>query len=108
MDVGSKRSTLRWGLEQNEKTGFNPVKNWSYMEAIRETQTVKDGQVLVHLPRQFWGKQVEIIVRPAPPEQPTARKTSLRGCLHQYANSALISRESEAWQEAVREKYDHR
>ncbi len=78
------------------------------MEAIRETQTVKGGQVLIHLPRRFWGKQVEIIVLPSQQETPTARKKSLRGCLHQYANPSLISRESEAWQESVRDKYDNR
>lgn len=78
------------------------------MEALRETQTVKGGQVLVHLPRRFWGKQVEIIVLPTQQEPQTTRKKSLRGCLHQFANSSLISRESEAWQEAVRNKHDHR
>ncbi len=78
------------------------------MEAIWKTQTVKGGQVQVHLPRQFWGQQVEIIVRSAiQQESPSPRKKSLRGCLHHYADSSLIARESEAWQEAVREKYDH-
>lgn len=75
------------------------------MEAIRETQTVKDGQVLVHLPRRFWGKQVEIIVLSPQQEPSTGSRKSLRGCLHKYANPSLISGESEAWQNAVREKY---
>lgn len=79
------------------------------MEAIRKIQTVKEGHIDVHLPRQFWGQQVEIIVLSAPQlEDRGTPKKSLRGCLHQYANPALIAREQEAWQDAVREKYDHR
>jgi len=38
------------------------------MEAIREIQTVKNGEVQFQLPKQFWGQEVEIIVlamRPA-------------------------------------------
>ena len=78
------------------------------MEAIREVQTVKEGHVHVRLPKQFWGQQVEIIVLSALQQEPRAsQKKSLRGCLHHYANPALISREGEAWQDAVREKYDH-
>ena len=79
------------------------------MEAIREIHTVKEGEVRVHLPAQFWGQQVEIIVLPAPRQkQSFSPKKSLRGCLHQYANPALIAKESEAWQETVSEKYDVR
>jgi len=78
------------------------------MEAIRKIQTVKEGHVQVHLPRQFWGQQVEIIVLPAPQQEDLGvPKKSLRGCLRQYANPALIAQEQEAWQDAVREKHDH-
>lgn len=78
------------------------------MEAIREVQTVKEGHVNVRLPRQFWGQQVEIIVLSTPQQdEHIVPKKSLRGCLHQYANPALIDQEHEAWQDAVREKYDH-
>ncbi len=78
------------------------------MEAIRKIQTVKDGHVNVRLPRQFWGQQVEIIVFSASRQnEPIVPKKSLRGCLHQYANPALIDREHKAWQDAVREKFDH-
>lgn len=37
------------------------------MEAIRNIQTVKNGEVHLQLPQQFWGQEVEIIVLPAPP-----------------------------------------
>ncbi len=36
------------------------------MEAIRTVQTVKNGEVHLLLPRQFWGREVEVIVLPAP------------------------------------------
>ena len=78
------------------------------MQAIRTIQTVKEGQVHVHLPMQFWGQQVEIIVLSASQQEHRAiQKKSLRGCLRQYANPALIAREHEAWQDAVSEKYGH-
>jgi len=79
------------------------------MEAIREIQVVEEGQIRVHLPEQFWGQRVEVIVISDPQHQSVPlKKRSLRGCLHQYANPALITRENEAWQDAVSEKYaDH-
>jgi len=78
------------------------------MEAIREIQVVKEGKIKVHLPQRFWGRQVEIIVisDPQPKAFPLGKK-SLRGCLHAYANPALIAREKEAWEDAVSEKYGH-
>jgi len=79
------------------------------MEAIREIHTVKQGEIHIHLPTQFWGQQVEVIVLPVPDqEQLSSPKKSLRGCLHQYANPALIAHENEAWQEAVSGKYGRR
>ena len=74
--------------------------------AIREIYTVGNGDVLLHLPKKFWGQEVEIIVIPlhAQPRSPR-RKTSLRGCLQQYANPELMAKEQEAWQDAVMEKY---
>ncbi|WP_347989541.1 hypothetical protein [Methylomonas sp. AM2-LC] len=32
------------------------------MEAIRNILTVKNGEVHLQLPQQFWGQEVEIIV----------------------------------------------
>lgn len=77
------------------------------MEAIRKIQTVKNGRVHLHLPEQFWGQQVEIIVlSTAHQKKSTApEERSLRGCLRQYADSSLIAREHEAWQDAVKEKH---
>ncbi|XOF34385.1 MAG: hypothetical protein ACL93V_03550 [Candidatus Electrothrix sp. YB6] len=77
------------------------------MEAIRKIQTVKNGRVHLHLPKQFWGKQVEIIVlSTAHQKKSTApEEGSLRGCLRRYADSSLIAREHEAWQDAVKEKH---
>ncbi len=80
------------------------------MEAIRKIETVKDGQVHLQLPKQFWGQEVEIIVLSAPQQvaQSTIRKKSLRGCLKRYAKPDLIAQEQDAWQAAVSEKYAHR
>lgn len=79
------------------------------MEAIREIQTVKNGEVHLHLPKQFWGQQVEIIILALPQLDTTAPigKKSLRGALKHYANPELIAKEQDAWQDAVSEKYEH-
>lgn len=78
------------------------------MEAIRNIQTVKNGEIHLQLPQQFWGQEVEIIVLPAPQttlQSPTNKK-SLRGCLKSYAKPELMAHEHEAWQAAVKEKYE--
>lgn len=80
------------------------------MEAIRNIQTVMNGEVHLQLPQQFWGQKVEIIVLPAPQsilQLPTDKK-SLRGSLKPYANPELIAREQDAWQTAAGEKHGAR
>ncbi len=70
------------------------------MEAIRTIQQAIDGEIHLHLPRAFWGQQVEVIVLTTgtPEGQPAKRaKNSLRGALKSYANPSLIPLEEGAW-----------
>lgn len=78
------------------------------MEAIRDIQTVKNGEVHLQLPREFWGRDVEIIVLPAPQagERSPLTKKSLRGCLKSYANPALVTQEQEAWALAAKDEQE--
>lgn len=80
------------------------------MEAIRHIQTVENGEVNLHLPKQFWGQEIEILVLLAPQQTtyPVMCKKSLRGCLRRYANPDLIAKEQDAWQAAASEKYERR
>lgn len=80
------------------------------MEAIRSIQTVKNGEIHLQLPQQFWGQEVEIIVLPAPQQtpQPIPRKKSLRGCLSRYAKPDLIAQEQDAWTTIASEKHERR
>ena len=80
------------------------------MEAIRNIQIVKNGEVHLLLPQQFWGQEVEIIVLPAPRSTtPSAvHKRSLRGSLKLYAKPELIAQEQEAWQTVAGEKHEPR
>ena len=76
------------------------------MEAIREIRHVENGKVILHLPHDFWGQDVEIIILPVQhQDKQLTHKESLRGCLQQYARPELIAKEKEAWQDAIREKY---
>ncbi|KPA09189.1 hypothetical protein MHK_010608 [Candidatus Magnetomorum sp. HK-1] len=78
------------------------------MEAIRKIQKVNDGIINFRLPRRFWGHQIEIIVLTIPQKETQLKqKSSLRGCLHNYADPALIPLEKNAWQNSVGEKYEN-
>ena len=76
------------------------------MEVIRTVQTVKNGQILLDLPSELSGREVEIIVLTKEPTK--QRKKSLRGALQKYARPEFISQESNAWENAVEEKYGDR
>ena len=82
------------------------------MNAIREIRKVENGKVEIDLPKNFNGKNVEIIILISKDpnnisniKKKKAKGKSLGGILHQYANPALISKEIEAWSIAVKEKY---
>jgi hypothetical protein len=77
------------------------------MEAIRDIQTVTNGEIHLQLPQQFWGQEVEIIVLPVPSSNVSSRtpKRSLHGSLKSYANPELIATEQDAWQAAAGEKH---
>ncbi|MBJ7899710.1 MAG: hypothetical protein GC158_07285 [Cyanobacteria bacterium RI_101] len=76
------------------------------MEAIRSVQIVENGEVHLQLPQQFWGQEVEIIVLSLPRQssEPVTAKRSLRRCLKQYANPALIPQEEEVWSRSAVDK----
>ncbi|AFY81289.1 hypothetical protein [Oscillatoria acuminata] len=76
------------------------------MEVIRTVQTVKNGQVLLDLPPELSGQQVEIVVF-TKKNNPVQRK-SLKGVLQSYAKPDLISLESTAGENAAGEKYGDR
>lgn len=78
------------------------------MEAIRNIQIVKNGEVHLQLPKQFWGQEVEVIVLAMQhPAKPQLIKKSLRGALKQYANPALMDKESSAWLDSAGENDEH-
>ncbi len=78
------------------------------MEAIREIQMVKNGEVHLQLPKQFWGQEVEVIVLAMQqPAMPPVGKKSLRGSLKRYANPALMDKEQSAWLDSVGEHDEH-
>jgi len=76
------------------------------MEVIREIRIVEQGEITLRLPKMFWGREVEIVILPAPvPDKAHSKKRSLRGCLRSYARPELIATESAAWLEAVEDKH---
>lgn len=76
------------------------------MKVIRTVQTVKNGQISLNLPEEFSGQEVEIIILKK--EEFSIKKKSLKGALQMYANPELIPLESQAWENAVQEKYNDR
>lgn len=80
------------------------------MKVLRNIQIVKNGEVHLQLPQQFWGQEVEIIALPAPRPaiQSSVQKRNLRGSLKAYAKPELIVQEQEAWHTAAGEKHEPR
>lgn len=76
------------------------------MEAIREICTIKQGNLVLQLPQQFWDCEVEVIVLPLQKKTHTPKK-SLCGALHQYAKPDYISQEKLAWQTSVSDDDTH-
>lgn len=69
------------------------------MRVIRTIQTVKNGQVLLDLPSELSGKDVEVIILIK--DTPKIQRKSLRGALQSYARPELIDLESSAWENAT-------
>ncbi|WP_324281638.1 hypothetical protein VKI21_07460 [Cyanobacterium aponinum UTEX 3222] len=76
------------------------------MTVIRTVQTVENGQILLSLPSQFSGKEVEIIILTKDYSQ--VKKKSLKGILQTYTNPELMTLGSTAWENFVEEKYGDR
>ncbi|MBF2058560.1 MAG: hypothetical protein IGQ45_15435 [Cyanobacterium sp. T60_A2020_053] len=76
------------------------------MEIIRTVQTVENGQILLNLPSEFSGQQVEIIILTK--EYSSPKKNSLKGALQNYINPELMTLESKAWENFIAEKYGDR
>lgn len=69
------------------------------MEVIRTVQTVENGRILLNLPSEFSGREVEVIVLTKEPTK--QKKKSLRGALQKYARPEFIPQESSAWENGV-------
>ncbi len=69
------------------------------MEIIHAIQTVQNNQILINLPPEFSGKEVEIIV--SLKKATLKAKKSLRGALGIYANPDRRSLEFQVWEMMV-------
>jgi len=87
------------------------------MNAIREIRKVENGKVEIDLPKNFNGKDVEVIVlldlKRSLTNQSKDKKNkkgrSLAGIFHKYAKPELIPFEKDiAWTKVAKEKYDSR
>ncbi|MBD2653641.1 hypothetical protein H6G45_09085 [Synechocystis sp. FACHB-383] len=68
------------------------------MEVIRSIDMVQDGQVVLNLPSEWSGQQVEVIVLTK--QKPSSKRKIMRGALRQYAKPELIPLESDVWERA--------
>jgi hypothetical protein len=84
------------------------------MRTITFDTKVHDG--VIKIPARYKNletKEIEVTLVLREPGTEKAKKTekkvkSARGILSKYKNPALIPREKQAWEQAVKEKYDHR
>ena len=77
------------------------------MNALRQIRRIDTTHITLDLPQAFYGEEVEIIILPLQ-DNALLPKKSMYGCAQQYANSALIPLEDEAWANAAQERYENR
>ncbi|MBE9176720.1 hypothetical protein IQ225_17930 [Synechocystis salina LEGE 06155] len=70
------------------------------MEVIRSIEIVQDGQVVLNLPSEWSGQQVEVIVLTKQKPSSKRKRKSMRWALRQYAKPELIPLESDVWERA--------
>ena len=77
------------------------------MEVIREIVSADILTPFIDLPWKSKDLQVEMIIMPLNKvtNHQNAYSKSLKGCLKEYANTALLEKESEAWENHIVEKY---
>ena len=79
------------------------------MEAIRTTLNSARLAPIIDLPVALRNREVDVIVLPKSEEPknrpPDPERTSMMGCLSEYANPALRELEKGVWERAAVEKY---
>ncbi len=81
------------------------------MRTITFDTQVHDG--VIKIPARYKHletKDIEVILVLKDPGNEKTKKTvkSARGMLSKYKNPGLMAKEKEAWEQAVKEKHDHR
>jgi hypothetical protein len=76
------------------------------MKAIRKIMDATQLISVMDIPQHLHSCKVEVTIRPlSKPEVPLRKNESMMGFLKDYANSALIEQEKNAWELHLKEKY---
>ena len=77
------------------------------MEVIRKILNVDTLSPIINLPWKSKDMKVEVIIIPLMEKesQGIISFKKLKGCLKEYANPALLEKESTAWENHIIEKY---
>ena len=77
---------------------------------IREIVKAEDDELVIKIPREYIGREIEYIVFPVEKKQVEKKERgstvkSLRGVFHQYADRAKVTLEEGAWQNHIKTKF---
>jgi hypothetical protein len=76
------------------------------MEVIRKIMHAQQLSPIMHIPPQMQDSRVEVTVSLLfEAKEPARAASSMKGYLKQYANTALIAQEKNAWAANLKEKH---
>jgi hypothetical protein len=75
------------------------------MNTIKVTRKIASPTLRIAELTQFIGKNVEITVRVTPSKKQNSQTKSAAGILSNFKNSDKISKEKQAWKQAVKQKH---
>jgi hypothetical protein len=78
------------------------------MDFVRVVKNSEDLERFIEIPKSLKNRKVEVIVLPFSDKEESSKieKKNLRGALSKYKNETLRTQESDAWSEAVEDRYE--
>lgn len=77
------------------------------MEALRKVVNGIDLTKIIDVPESFKKKKLEVIIIPLDEEPVNQMELKKPGALNEYARNDLLEKEKDAWEMALREKYEN-
>ena len=79
------------------------------MDFVRIIKDSNDLEKIIEIPKGLKNRKVEVIILPYSDKEDLSKvgTKNVRGALSKYKDQALLSKESDAWSEAVAKKHEN-